>query len=224
MTAEVGAAVLTARRAAQHIRLFESNDAYECLCILTVLPEPSPISALCWQIQRRLAVLMPLLRVWVHCPRASNGLLPRRSNLVGYAQWDARFGRFLLCQTIMSSSFSGRNQPGFSGTSCGSDLRTSREMSGRPGWPRRTFQVQNKRKPARCQAMTVFGLTMASAERQSLQTRDSQTHNKRSPEVNFGRFSCGSPKHTDLVAQSQVLKLESSARTEERRQNLRAVA
>jgi hypothetical protein len=33
---------------------------------------------------------MPLLRMWVHCPRALNGLLPRRSNLVGYARWDAR--------------------------------------------------------------------------------------------------------------------------------------
>ena len=30
-------------------------------------------------------------------------------------------------------------------------------MTGRPGWPRRTFQVQNRRKPARCQAMTVSG-------------------------------------------------------------------
>ena len=109
MTAESKAAVLTARRAAQHIRLFEPNDAYECLCILTVLPEPSPVSALCWQIHRRLAVLVPLLRVWVHCPRASNGLLPRRSNLVGSVQWGARFDRFLLCQTIMSSSFSGRS-------------------------------------------------------------------------------------------------------------------
>jgi hypothetical protein len=71
--------------------------------------EPSPVSTLCWQIHRRLAVLVPLLRMWVHCPRASNGLLPRRSNLVGYVQWDAQFDLFLLCQTIMSSSFSGRS-------------------------------------------------------------------------------------------------------------------
>jgi hypothetical protein len=54
-------------------------------------------------------VLVPLLQVWVHCPRASNGPLPRRSNLVGYVQWDARFDRILLCQTIISSSFSGRS-------------------------------------------------------------------------------------------------------------------
>jgi hypothetical protein len=98
----------------QCLGMVADDDAYECLCILTVLPEPSPISALCWQIHRRLAVLMPLLRVWLHCPRASHGLLPRRSNLVGYAQWDARFDRFLLCQTIISSSFPGRSQVGFS--------------------------------------------------------------------------------------------------------------
>jgi hypothetical protein len=34
--------------------------------------------------------------MWVHCPRASNGLLPRRSDLVGYVQWDARFDQVLL--------------------------------------------------------------------------------------------------------------------------------
>jgi hypothetical protein len=39
---------------------------------------------------RRLAVPMLPLRVWVHCPRASNGLLPPRSNLVGYMRWHAR--------------------------------------------------------------------------------------------------------------------------------------
>jgi hypothetical protein len=75
---------------------------------------------------------------------------------------------------------------------------------------RRTFQVQNKRKPARCQATTVSGLTMASAERQSLQRRDSQTHNRRSVEVNLGRFFRGSLKHADLVAQSEVLEPEGS--------------
>ena len=81
MTAELGTAVLTARRTAQHIRLSESNDAYEHLCILTLTTKPRPVSALCWQIHPLLAVQVPPLRVWVHCPRASNGLLPRRSNL-----------------------------------------------------------------------------------------------------------------------------------------------
>src|SRR6202521_6176863 len=36
---------------------------------------------------RRLAVPMLPLRVWVHCPMASNGLLPPRSYLVGYLRW-----------------------------------------------------------------------------------------------------------------------------------------
>src|SRR6266446_1001770 len=96
MTADARDAVLTARRAAQHFRLSVPHDAYEYLCILTILPEPRPVSALCWQMHRLLTVLVPLLRVWVHCPRASNGLLPRRSYLVGYAQWDARFDRSSL--------------------------------------------------------------------------------------------------------------------------------
>ena len=43
MTADARAAVLTARRAAQHFRLSVPHDAYEHLCILTVLPEPSPV-------------------------------------------------------------------------------------------------------------------------------------------------------------------------------------
>src|SRR5260370_37899101 len=34
--------------------------------------------------------------MWVHCPRASSGLLPRRSDLVGYVQRDARFDQVLL--------------------------------------------------------------------------------------------------------------------------------
>jgi Transposase IS116/IS110/IS902 family len=40
----------------------------------------------------------------------------------------------------------------------------------------------------RCQARSVSGLTMVSAERQPLQMRQSQTHNKRSARVSFGRF------------------------------------
>jgi hypothetical protein len=48
-------------------------------------------------------VSKPLLRMWVHCPRASSGLLPRRSNLVGYVRWDARSDRFPPCQTTQHS-------------------------------------------------------------------------------------------------------------------------
>ena len=38
MTENPEASVLTARRAAQHFRLFSADDAYEHLCILTLLP------------------------------------------------------------------------------------------------------------------------------------------------------------------------------------------
>jgi hypothetical protein len=48
---------------------------------------------------------MPLLRVWVHCRRASNGLLPRRSNLVGYVRWDARSDQFLLARQSFQQLF-----------------------------------------------------------------------------------------------------------------------
>ena len=82
----------------------------------------------------------------------------------------------------------GAPQHGFSRHILRIKSRTSLEMSGRPGCPRRTFQVQNRRKPARCQAKTVSGLIMASAERQSRQKRDRKIHNRRSVEVHFGRF------------------------------------
>ena len=43
MTEKPEASVLTARRAAQHFRLFRANDAYEHLCILTVLSSLGPL-------------------------------------------------------------------------------------------------------------------------------------------------------------------------------------
>jgi hypothetical protein len=62
---------------------------------------------------------------------------------------------------------------------------------------------------------TVSGLTMASAERQSCQRRDRQIHSRRSAEVNFRRFTADL-KHSDLVAQSQVLEVEGGTRLEDR--------
>src|SRR5215467_3294306 len=55
-----------------------------------------------------------------------------------------------------------------------------------PGLPRRTFQVQNNRKPLRCQPMTVSGLTMSNEDCQSRQA----SHNR------------------ELVSQSEVLHLK----------------
>jgi hypothetical protein len=53
--------------------------------------------------------------------------------------------------------------------------RTSGGMSGRPTRCR-LFQVQKSRKPRRCQARTVSGLTMTRAVRHPFQRLDSQTH------------------------------------------------
>src|SRR5215475_12855404 len=70
---------------------------------------------------------------------------------------------------------------------CPINSRTSRGTAGRPGLPRRTFQVQNRRKPWRCHAITVSGRTMAIAARQFGQTRDKTTHKLRSAGVKRGR-------------------------------------
>jgi hypothetical protein len=43
MTENPEASVLTATRAAQHVRLSRANDAYEHLCILTLLPSLAPL-------------------------------------------------------------------------------------------------------------------------------------------------------------------------------------
>ena len=91
----------------------------------------------------------------------------------------------------------GAPQEGFSLHILRISARISGEMLGRPGWPRRTFQVQKRRYPARCQAMTVSGLTMVSAERQPRQRRDRQIHNRRSAEVNFRRFAAA-PRSTPI--------------------------
>jgi hypothetical protein len=60
---------------------------------------------------------------------------------------------------------------------------------------------------------------MVNAKRQSLQMRDSQTHKRRSSGVNLARFPAERPQHADLVPQSQVLQLQGSARTQDRRQS-----
>ena len=65
--------------------------------------------------------------------------------------------------------------------------RTSFGTVGRPGLPRRIFQVQNRRNPFRCQAITVSGLTMTRALRQLLQIPHSQAHKIRSTLTSLGR-------------------------------------
>jgi hypothetical protein len=43
MTGEANSPRTHSNRATQHIRLFVPNDAYECLCILTILPSLVPL-------------------------------------------------------------------------------------------------------------------------------------------------------------------------------------
>ena len=73
--------------------------------------------------------------------------------------------------------------------------RTSLGTAGRPGLPRRTFQAQNRRKPLRCQPMTVAALTIKTLDCQSFQTAHSQAHNQRSAGVSLGRWTerCKTP-------------------------------
>jgi hypothetical protein len=51
----------------------------------------------------------------------------------------------------------------------------------------RLFRIQNRRKPRRCHATTVSGLTTCTAERQPRQAWESHAHNSRSADVNRRR-------------------------------------
>jgi hypothetical protein len=66
--------------------------------------------------------------------------------------------------------------------------RTCCGTAGRPRWPRRIFQVQKRRNPFRCQAMTVAGLTIIRADFQLPQTRRKHTQKTRSTRVSFSCF------------------------------------
>ena len=98
--------------------------------------------------------------------------------------------------------------------------RTSFRTDGRPGWPCRTFHVQKRRKPFRCQAITVSGLTTMSAERQSAHTPHSQAQRSQSNGVNFGFFTercrmpswCRSARFSNWRA-ARVLKTDDRAAT-----------
>src|SRR3569833_873285 len=69
----------------------------------------------------------------------------------------------------------GAPQPGLLRLSIRIRSRISCGTFGRPGLPRRIRQVQNKRKPLRCQVMPVSALTIIRAALQSPHTRRSHT-------------------------------------------------
>jgi hypothetical protein len=74
-------------------------------------------------------------------------------------------------------------QSGFSSLSMPINLRTSFGTARRPGLPRRILQLQNKRKPLRCQPMTVAALMMETRDSQPFQTEEIQAQKKRSAAV-----------------------------------------
>src|SRR5580704_16405700 len=103
--------------------------------------------------------------------------------------WDAPLVSPIFMPSLSNSPWMrGAPHSGFSRLIVRIKSPTSRDTVGLPVVPCRTFHVQNKRKPLRCQAMTVSGLTRTSADRQLAQAPDKHAQNNRSAAVNFGRF------------------------------------
>ncbi len=92
--------------------------------------------------------------------------------------------------------------------------RTSRETGGRPLRRGRDFQVQKRRKPLRCRPITVAGLTIARAPRQSGQKPEIRTQNRRSDGCSRGqdvfRFSTASCWRTAKHSKYEAANTRSS--------------
>src|SRR5712675_89227 len=125
MTEKPEASVLTARRAAQHVRLFRANDAYEHLYILIVRSSlgPSPPNAGRYTVASRFR-RRSCERGYIF-PRAPEQFVTSPLCLVGYVRWDARSDRVPPLQTIIFSSFPGRTK------GCRQSGRNQREPTGR---------------------------------------------------------------------------------------------
>src|SRR5205823_8598408 len=94
----------------------------------------------------------------------------------------------------------GAPQPGFSRHILRIRSRTSLEMTGRPGFPQRTFQVQNKRKPARCQGYDRFWLD-DDQRRAPIAPEARQTDPQQAvARGQFWALSCRPVEHADLMA------------------------
>jgi len=76
----------TAKRAAQHIRLSRIDGAYEHLCVLPLLSSLAPSTSMLVDAPLPHGSGANLAGCGVHCWRASDGLLPPRPYLVGYAR------------------------------------------------------------------------------------------------------------------------------------------
>jgi len=109
MTEDSEASVPTARGAPQHVRLFPVDDAYEHLCILTLLPSLGPLH---------------LMLADALSPHGSNATLASVGTLsegferfvtsplylVGYVRWDARSDQSSFVKRSLQQ-LSGRNPP-----------------------------------------------------------------------------------------------------------------
>ena len=86
-------------------------------------------------------------------------------------------------------------------------------LVGQPGRPVRwrLFQVQNSRKPRRCHATTVSGLTMWMAERQPRHARESHAHSSRSAEVKRRRWAAGTIHDGELVSERDDFQVQRGA-------------
>jgi hypothetical protein len=87
-----------------------------------------------------------------------------------------------------SDSIRGAPQVEFSRDIWQISSRISSLIRGRPGLQGLDFHRQQSRRPCRRHRITVSGLTITSAERQSDQSAESKTQNTRSRGRSFGRF------------------------------------
>ena len=91
--------------------------------------------------------------------------------------------------------------------------RNSLDTGGRPGFPRRDFRVQKRRKPFRCQPITVSGLTITRISLQPDHSRDRTTQKRRSAIRSDGLAPFRS-KGGKLLSQGKVLKMQRRAAEE----------
>jgi len=138
MTENPEASVLTAKRAPQHIRLSRANDAYEHLCILTLLSRLAPLHLMLadtpWPhgFGATLANVGPLSEGFERS--VASPLQPRRLCAMGRTS-----DRFPPCQTIIPTAF--RSQSGL-------PVRTQEEFRNSPELFRNlAFSVWNLRLP-----------------------------------------------------------------------------
>jgi hypothetical protein len=85
--------------------------------------------------------------------------------------------------------------------------RTSLGTLGRPGLLCRTFQAQNKRKPCRCQPMTVAALTIKTLDCQSFPDRAQPGPQQSIGRSQFRSFD-GALENAELMAEREDLKLQ----------------